>query len=186
MVRNFLISTVTTLCLSTIDHCGDHLECAHGPMHIHRHDALVDIVYHACLRVILGFLRSSGFQVMITPTPEMFTTQIFSMAVLHALKFQFAALLRLHTFHPLVPGIAAAARELTKDERRRDFVEDAGCDFIPLVMETFGVWSPFVLQVIYSIADHTTARSGASTRVARKNLLQQLSVLCHFGPPMPE
>jgi len=36
------------VCLSTIDHCGDHLlECSHGSMCIRRHDALVDIVYHA-------------------------------------------------------------------------------------------------------------------------------------------
>ena len=73
-------------------------------------------------------------------------------------------------------GVAAAAGELAKDLRHRDVVEEAGCDFIPLVVETFGIWSPFALQTLHLIADRTTARSGASTKVARRNLLQQLSV----------
>ena len=40
----------------------------------------------------------------------------------------------------------------------------------------YDVWSQFSLHILYSIADHSTARSGASTQVACKNLLQQLSV----------
>ena len=47
---------------------------------------------------------------------------------------------------------------------------------MPLVVETFGVWSPFALRSLDSIADHTTARSGASAQLACKNLLQQFSV----------
>jgi len=58
----------------------------------------------------------------------------------------------------------------------KDVVEEAGCDFVPLVVETFGVWSPFALKVLRTVADRITARSGASTRQARKNLLQQLFV----------
>ena len=48
--------------------------------------------------------------------------------------------------------------------------------FIPLVVETFGVWSPFALRTLQTIADHTTARSGASAKLAWKHLLQLLSV----------
>ena len=45
------------VCLSTIDHCGDHLlECSHGPMHIHRHDLIVDFVYHALCQSHPGVL----------------------------------------------------------------------------------------------------------------------------------
>ena len=42
--------SLSPLCvyLTSIDQFGDHLlECSHGPMRIHRHDALVDIVCHA-------------------------------------------------------------------------------------------------------------------------------------------
>ena len=45
-----------------------------------------------------------------------------------------------------------------------------------MVVETFGFWSPFALQTLRTIAERTTARSGASTKQARKHLLQQLSV----------
>ena len=45
-----------------------------------------------------------------------------------------------------------------------------------LVVETYGVWFPFALWALHSIADCTTARSGASARLVRKNLHQQLSV----------
>ena len=55
-------------------------------------------------------------------------------------------------------------------------VEKVGSDFIPLVVETFGVWTLFTLKTLQNIADHTTPRSGVPWKVARKNLLQQLSV----------
>ena len=42
-------------------------------------------------------------------------------------------------------------------------MEEAGCDFIPLVVEAFGAWSPFALKSLNVIADRTTARSGCST-----------------------
>ena len=38
-----------------------------------------------------------------------------------------------------------------------------------LVVETFGFWSPFALQTLRTIAERTTARSGASTKQARKH-----------------
>ena len=55
-------------------------------------------------------------------------------------------------------------------------VEGAKFDFIPLklVVETFGVWSPFAPRALYSIADCTFAKSGASTKVASRNLLELL------------
>jgi len=43
-------------------------------------------------------------------------------------------------------------------------------------VETFGVWSPFALHTLRTIADRTTARSGVLTKLARKHLLQQFSV----------
>ena len=47
---------------------------------------------------------------------------------------------------------------------------------MPLVVETFGVWSPFALHTFHTIADYTTARSGVPTKAVQKYLLQQLSV----------
>ena len=63
---------------------------------------------------------------------------------------------------PSCAGVVAAAGELAKHERHWDIVEDTGCDFIPLVVETYGVWSQFAFHILYFNADHTTARSGIS------------------------
>ena len=61
------------------------------------------------------------------------------------------------SFSSSCAGIAAAAGELAKDQRHQDAVEEAGCDFVQLVVETFGVWSPFSLQTLRTIAERTTA-----------------------------
>ena len=74
-------------------------------------------------------------------------------------------------------GVAATAGEMAKDAKHLTILEKAGGDFIPLVVESFGVWTPFALSVLNSsIADRTTTHSGVSPKIARKNLLQQLSV----------
>ena len=69
--------------------------------------------------------------------------------------------------------MAAAAGEVAKDEKPLAAAEKVGSDFISLVVETFGIWTLFALQII---ADCTTPRSVVPRKVARKNLLQQLSV----------
>jgi len=77
-------------------------------------------------------------------------------------------------------GVAAAAGELVEDQKHRDSVEETGCDFIPLVVETFGVWSPFALKFLYIIADRTTARSGDWLESTCCSNCQY-----HFGPATP-
>ena len=43
-------------------------------------------------------------------------------------------------------GVAVAAGELAIENlTHQDAVEETGCDFIPLVVEIFSVWSPFAL-----------------------------------------
>ena len=73
-------------------------------------------------------------------------------------------------------GVAAAAGEEAKDNRYLDSVTTDGGDFIPLVCESFGVWSPFALSTLFTIADRTTVKSGLSRKLARRQLLQTLSV----------
>ena len=72
--------------------------------------------------------------------------------------------------------MAAAAGEVAKDTKHLVIVEKAGGDFIPLVVESFGVWTHFALSVLNSVADCTTTHSGISPKVSRRNLPQQLSV----------
>ena len=72
--------------------------------------------------------------------------------------------------------MAAAAGEEAKDNRYLDSVTNDGGDFIPLVCESFGVWSPFALSALFTIADRTTVKNGLSQKFARRQLLQRLSV----------
>jgi len=55
-------------------------------------------------------------------------------------------------------------------------VSDHGGEFIPLVCESFGAWTPFALSTLFIIADWTTIKSGVSRRLARKQLIQHLPV----------
>jgi len=73
-------------------------------------------------------------------------------------------------------GVAAVAGEVSKDEKHLATVEKFESDFIPLVVESFGVWTPFALKMLHLIADCTTPQSGLPHKLAWKNLLQQLSV----------
>ena len=71
---------------------------------------------------------------------------------------------------------AAAAGEEAEDDRYVETVNDHGSKFISLVCESFGVWTPFALSTLFIIADWTTIKSGASRKLARKQLIQCLSV----------
>jgi len=70
-------------------------------------------------------------------------------------------------------GVAAAACEEAKDNHYLEIVSDHGGEFIPLVCESFGVWTLFALSTLFTIADWTTIKSGVSKKLARK---QHLSV----------
>jgi len=59
-------------------------------------------------------------------------------------------------------GVAAVAGEVSKDEKHLAAVEKVGSDFIPLAVESFGVWTPLALKMLHLIADCATSRSGAS------------------------
>jgi len=68
-------------------------------------------------------------------------------------------------------GVVAAAGEEAKDNRCLETVSDHCGEFIPLVCESFGVWRPFALST-----DFTTIKTGVSRKLARKQLIQRLSV----------
>jgi len=63
-------------------------------------------------------------------------------------------------------GVAAAAGEVAKDEKHLAAVEKVGSDFIPLVVETLGVWTPFALKMLYVVTDRSTPRSGVPHKLA--------------------
>ena len=66
-------------------------------------------------------------------------------------------------------GVATAAGELAKDEKHLEAVEKVGADSVPLVVECFGLWTPFVLEMLKTIANHTTPQSVITPKLAKKN-----------------
>jgi len=47
--------------------------------------------------------------------------------------------------------IAAAAGEEAKDDYHLETVSDHGGEFIPLLCESFGVWTPFALSTVFML-----------------------------------
>ena len=64
-------------------------------------------------------------------------------------------------------GVAAAtaAGEEAKDDHYLITVNDHGAEFIPQVFETFGIWAPFALSTLFTIADRTTVKCGVSRQL---------------------
>ena len=157
-VSLFPISPLFT-CLSSIDCFGDHLlGCSHGPMRIRRHDALVNILHHSLLQDHPGVLKEQRASFDGSSRPG----DIFH----HDYQLGRPAYFDVSVHSTTQPahisssascaGVAAAAGEVAKDAEHFAIVEKAGGDFIPLVVESFGVWTPFALSILNSIADHTT------------------------------
>ena len=73
-------------------------------------------------------------------------------------------------------GAAAAAGEALKDEKHQTSVEASGGSFIPLVVESLGVWTPFAKKSLKSIATRSSLGRGLSVLQAYNLLLQQLSI----------
>jgi len=80
---------------------------------------------------------------------------------------------------------AVAAGEEAKDNQYFDIANQSGGDFIPLVCESFGAWTPSALSTLFLIAERSMAKNGLPRKVARRQLLQQLSVtLWHYNARM--
>jgi len=158
----FPLSPLCT-CLSTIDNVGDHLlGCSQGSMRIRRHDALVNIVYNALAQDHPDVLKEQRALYDDGLRPG----DIFHPDYRHGHLAYFDISVRSTTQPSFISssascaGVAAAAGEVAKDKKHLAAVENMGSDFIPLVVETFGVWTQFVLKTLYAIADCTTPRSG--------------------------
>ena len=61
----------------------------------------------------------------------------------------------------MLAGVAASWGEVEKDAHYEEAVHGAGMTFIPLAVETLGLWSPASFKVLRDIAIRATNRSGA-------------------------
>jgi len=116
-------------------------------MRIRRHDALADIIIYKVLsQDHPGVLKEQR----VSYSDGLRLGDIFHPDFQHG-RFAYFDISVHSTTQPAYisstscAGVAAAAGELAKDEKHLAAVEKAGADYIPLVVETFGVWTPFAL-----------------------------------------
>ena len=64
---------------------------------------------------------------------------------------------------------------MRKDDKYEAIVGREGAVFVPLVVETLGVWTPFAKRTLKSITARTTIKNGLSSASAYRNLIMQLS-----------
>jgi len=177
-IPSFPLSPLCT-CLSVIDHFGDHLlGCSHGPLRIQHHDALVSVVHNALLQDHPGVLREQGASTsddsrpgdLYHPNFRLGRPTYFDLPVRCTTQPAFISSAASQA------GVAAAAAgEEAKDDQYLDIANHSGGDFVPLVCEIFGVWTPFALSTLFTIADRSTVKNGLPWKTARRQLLQQLS-----------
>lgn len=165
----------TNLRSRPMDTHGDHLiECNHGPYRIRRHDALRDVVWHALQQDnasacreqrISGDCRDRPGDVYHPDFSEGKPT-FFDISVRSSLQASSISQSSCNA------GVAGSRGEMAKDEKHRQLVEDNGGIFIPLVVESFGLWTPFAKKILRSIAARTTIRNGLEEKTATRNSFQ--------------
>ena len=85
----------------------------------------------------------------------------------------------------ITPGFAALRGEMEKDARHKALVEAAGGEFLLLVVNNLGVWTPSSVEILRSIARISTLQNGLSTGKAFHHLVEQPSVqLYHYDAKM--
>ena len=173
------ISPVRCPCGSVVDQFGDHLlGCGHGPMRIRRHDALCDVIYHALLQDNTGCRKEQRCAGSRLDRPG----DVFHPDFVHGKPAYFDVTVRCPLQESLLgrsavsAGVAAAKGEEDKDAHHDELVQAAGGVFVPLVVESLGLWSAASRPILQDIALRTTTRSGISRGLAYRHLLEQLSV----------
>ena len=74
-------------------------------------------------------------------------------------------------------GIAAAEGETIKDDKYAETVARSKAVFVPLIVETLKVWTPFARSTLRSIASRATIKNGLSKHMAYKNLILSSSLI---------
>ena len=139
-------------CGVVLDGHGDHiLGCGDGPLRIRWHDAICDLLWHALVQDHGGCKKEQRYAcgAGLDCPGDVFHPD-FSLVSQLTLTFLCVTLCRIPYFvYLLLPlgwllGVAAGRGEADNDSCHEAAVRAAGGIFIPLVVETLGLWSPMV------------------------------------------
>ena len=152
--------------------------CGHNPLRIRRHESLCDIVYHSLHQdgpLVRREQRLSG-------ASQDRPGDIFHPDFLNGKPTYFDLTVR-NSLQPgiinlssISAGVAGLQGEQSKDSKYANTVEKAGGEFVPLAVETLGLWTPFARKMLSQIAARTIVHNGLPLKLADKNIIQQLSV----------
>jgi hypothetical protein len=168
-----------------LDVYGDHaISCATGGDRIHRHDALRDRLH--------GFISAAGLTATVeernivassSRRPGDIFIRNWTMGRPAALDVTVTSPLQasLVSRAAEIDGAAANVRETSKDVKNAEACDEAGVDFIPLAVETFGGWAPQARAAIKKIAGYWGARKGRPREKAVNEVHQTLSVTLQRG-----
>ena len=147
-------------------------------MRIRRHDALCDVMYHALLQDNTGCRKAQQCAGSRLDRPS----DVFHPDFVYGNPAYFDVTVRCPLQESLLgrsavsAGVAAAKGEEDKDAHHDELVQAAGDVFVPLVVESLGLWSAASHPILQDIALTTIARSGISRGLAYCHLLEQLAV----------
>jgi len=125
-----------------------------------------------CHKVTLVYVRNSASLRMINLDLGMFIIQTSNKVIPFTLIYQYVVLPR-YFFFFLCWVAACFCWGVGKGPETSRY---CGGSRVWFYSTCWNIWSPYALKLINIITDHTIARSGSSTRLARRNLLLQLSV----------
>ena len=118
------------------------LGCGNGALRVHQHDAICDVIWHALLQDHSGCKKEQHCSTDLDLPGDVFHPD-----------FQFGkpAYVDVSLCHPLqdsliclsaaTAGVAAGCGEVDKDSHHEASVWAAGGIFVPLVVESLGLWS---------------------------------------------
>ena len=165
-------------CGTVIDGFGDHvLGCDDGPLRIRRHDAICDVIWHALVQDNSSCKKEQCCGTDLDHPGDVFHPDFqfgrpayFDVSVHHPLQDSLLCL------SAATSGVAAGRGEADKDSHHEASVWAAGGIFVPLVVESLGLWSPNSLAVLRNIALRTISKSGASAALVFCHFIEQLSM----------
>ena len=164
------------VCGQMFDHFGDHLIGC--PLHIRRHNALCDLIYYALLEDNSDVRKEQKVSGESAARPgDIFHPDFYND---HPTYFDVSVQSALHSgvlsHSAITPGFAALRGEMEKDAKHKALIEAVGGDFLPLVVDNFGIWTPSSVEILRSIARISTVWNGLSTDKAFCYLVERLSV----------
>jgi hypothetical protein len=142
-------------CQKELDIWGDHgLECKFGGGLIRRHDDLRDITFAACSQSHFNPKKEVNHLLPESSArPGDIFIPVWNRGRPAALDITVSSTMQTNLLKhaSMKAGYVAEQAELRKDTKSFEKAKEAGIEFIPLALESFGIWTPLALGTLRTI-----------------------------------